>query len=406
MKNLIKNMLKTLITITLLGIQAGYSIEEETGEKFCDESFYPGESCVVGREEKGTESEFLRWQDRPIELQNKIDEVYKNLSSKKNGQWAYNGFKQYLLALIDEKKLALHLIQSNPRRKEFYFMDIGAGRLQWGDALAHYINEEGKGIAEDVKVHIIGIRGESYGGEEVTHIGRCTIYKLGAFKIENLEKEFEEKGWDIKGKVDMIVSSWTFRHLVDGAGTFKQAFDSLVPYTGLMLFDGFVSAIGNQIEEGSGLVTEGLRLLSEVGENIEILLADTGQPFLTNRQDGQGRIINTFIIQRSSDNELKLPIKYKGALPFQFNYQVDSVSKTVASFERSPSAAEYEKRYDPTCEKSIKDFFLDKKYSTLYGDKELFNFFSQNMLFDDWLIKVLGLNHSEECCVYIKVNKK
>ena len=106
-----------------------------------------------------------------------------------------------------------------PSCKDFYALDIGAGNYQWGRKLAQYLNAK-TNLPKDVTRHIIGIRGETNLDEAVTKVGQCTLYEFGQFQVETLSDEFTKQGLQLANKVDLVVSSRCFRHLVDPVGTF------------------------------------------------------------------------------------------------------------------------------------------------------------------------------------------
>src|SRR3990167_3976128 len=158
----------------------------------------------------------LNWQNRPDDIKAKIDSAFLNVSSHSSlYNWTYNGSNTYSLASVSETKLAHHLMVSNPEQKEFNFLDLGAGEFQFGDYLAQQINKF-TDIPDDVKANIIGVRAEEYEGEECSTIGKCTIFKLGKFKLENMEEEeekFKKKYFPLTNNIDVTVTSWCFRHL-------------------------------------------------------------------------------------------------------------------------------------------------------------------------------------------------
>lgn len=305
-------------------------------------------------------SEHLEWQGRPDMLKHKIESCYTGLSSQTSGGWNYNGKQHYTIAGVEEEKLAHHIIISQPDQKDFYFLDIGAGDFQWGDYLANYINNR-KDIAEkDIKVHIIGIRGEQSLEPEESVKGKCIIYKLGAFKIEELESTFKAKGFDFKNKIDLIVSSWAFRHLVDPVGTLVQAYNHLRPDTGLFFFDGFFFGYDTQKDALEGMVPY---------LNMSTLLLDTKAPFLIDPDNG-GRAINQFILKRVGEALLELPLKYDTYQYIGNSYQVSSEVMTI--FKRtSPVLDISEFQFIPSME----------TYDKLCGDQALFNYFRDNKLF-------------------------
>lgn len=301
----------------------------------------------------------LKWQDRPTEIQNKISQTFSYLSSKSGGTWLFNGSEYYIHADVDTEKLAKHLMTSNPNQKEFYFLDIGAGNFEWGDHLAGIINEF-TGIADDVKVNIIGVRGEQYNGEKFTTVGKCNIFKLGQFKIENLEEAFKKINLDLTDKIDCIYTRWTFRHLVDPVGTLEQAYNLLKPKTGLFFGDGFFYSLNGQSAKDI--------LTNARFDNITRLLLDMKVQFLIEPHDST-RAINRFVFKRNADGPLNLPLKYTGMVYVGDACQV--YSQVATAFEHiGPEPTWIGESPYPT-----------RMYDKLCGNLDFFNFFKNNSLF-------------------------
>lgn len=186
---------------------------------------------------------------RPSEIQAEIDSNFEELAKLEDSGWGiFNGRSKYNLCGIDDHLLAKQLIlQAYPARKEFVFIDIGAGNFSWGHALSDYINNEPQ-FPKDIQVKILSLRGEQNNGEKIVKKGVCEEHNLGEFPVENLLDSLEKQNFALGNKVDLIVSSWCFRHLVDPIGTLFQTFELLNP-KGLMALDGFMFLNGNEPRE-------------------------------------------------------------------------------------------------------------------------------------------------------------
>lgn len=178
----------------------------------------------------------LHWKNRPKAITEKIDRVFSSLTHDTKSSWGlYNGDMSYQIGGLDDTKMIARTIEHAPAtQKEFVFLDIGAGNFQWIDHMVKVVNT--LSLDPKIQVHFIGVRGERYLGESFFEIGICKIHKLGGVKIEELSRQFETLG--LPDKIDIIVSRWTFRHLVDPVGTFQQAYNLLRP-GGLIALDGF-----------------------------------------------------------------------------------------------------------------------------------------------------------------------
>ena len=168
---------------------------------------------------------YLSWKERTSEINHSIYRAFQAIVSDTKSEWGrFNGNDTYSIGGIKEHKLMRKIIQEAPSgTKDFYALDIGAGNYQWGRELAKYLNEK-KDIPKDATIHIIGIRGETNLDKVVTELGQCRLYEFGQFQIETLMDEFQKLGLQLANKVDLVVSRWCFRHLVDPVGTFTQAY--------------------------------------------------------------------------------------------------------------------------------------------------------------------------------------
>lgn len=186
---------------------------------------------------------------RPSEIQSEIDSNFEKLAKLEDSGWGlFNGRSKYNLCGVDDHLLAKQLIlQAYPARKEFVFMDIGAGNFSWSHALSDYINNEPQ-FPKDIQVKILSLRGEQNNEEKIIQTGVCEEHYLGEFPVENLLDTLEKQNFALGNKVDLIVSSWCFRHLVDPVGTLFQTFELLNP-EGLMALDGFMFLNGNEPRE-------------------------------------------------------------------------------------------------------------------------------------------------------------
>ena len=82
------------------------------------------------------------------------------------------------------------------------------------------------------------------------------FFKFNQFKIENISDELAKRGFNLENKVDLVVSNWTLRHLVDPFGTLKQIYGFLTPTGGKFLSNGFLfkfSELNEKLESESSL---------------------------------------------------------------------------------------------------------------------------------------------------------
>jgi ankyrin repeat protein len=254
---------------------------------------------------------------------------------------------------VDEYELMKKIIQqAPPEQKEFWALDIGAGNFEWSAGLANYLEKQSD-FPKDIRVHILGVRGESFGEPREVSTGRCTVYNLGAFKVEKIFDAFRKRGFELENKLDLAVTHWCFRHLVDPTGTFIQIFNLLVPGRGFFLLDGFYF-----LDEKTALENwDGNQAMTQ-------LLVDTKVPFLT-RFYNSSRSLNQFILQRPNADTCRLPMSYIGYEYVSDLWQV-GFHNVVTRFKREPK------------EGDLTEVNLSRNYWNLYGDKKMYKWLKEN----------------------------
>lgn len=307
---------------------------------------------------------YLHWQQRPKDVQDRIDCVFKALSAQNKSNWgAFNGFDSYTIANINDRSLIKQIIEDgvNEGQIEFYFLEIGAGNFQWEVSIASFINSQ-IDLAPHIKVHIFGVRGEG-GEEKIEEFKNCTVYKLTAFKVENLFEEFQARGYFLGKKFDCIISTWCLRHLVDPLGTFIQVFDDLLaPKKGFFIFDGF-----NMIDKDTSI--SNFKKSFQPYSNLMTMLFQTKAPFLLKKENFAGCRWQ-FLMKKADDQPCQLKMSYQRVEDYN-NSHVGSNS--ITRFDLNGKRFEAE--------------FLQRKPGSyiIYGnDNELYNWVEKNNLFDNW----------------------
>lgn len=245
---------------------------------------------------------YLDWKQRTLEIQTKVTSDFDALKKYDHSMWGVNGDDEYNLITIRDHLLAERIIRdAPPTQKDFYFLDIGAGDFQWGDALAKYLNSL-KDIRKDATFHIISVGGESYNGEKLRESGQCKIYNLGGFKVEELEAEFPKVGLNLKNRVDLAVSRLCFTHLVDPVGTLAQTFNLLRPGSGILLSQNFKYYLQDS---------------DTPKECIVPILEDLRAPYLMWRIPAT---VEEYLIKKPNDRPARIPMRYlevfKGSVRF------------------------------------------------------------------------------------------
>jgi len=265
----------------------------------------------------------LHWSQRPPELVQRIQSAFEAISQETSSAWgAYNGSKTYGICGVDEHKLMKRLIlEAPPEQKDFYILEIGAGNFQWENGFADYLNKQ-TDLPSDIRIHIIGIRGEQYLDNPIEENGRCKIYRLGGFKVEELESEFKKLRLDLNNKIDLAASNWCIRHLADPTGTVLQTYHLLRPKTGILLVDGFFFLYQNQSL---------YKNCDDQIVRINRLFLATRAPFITQLNDG-GQCLNHYMLRRIDGASLQIPMQYDSTEAIdRTGYQIGS--ETVTSFK-------------------------------------------------------------------------
>lgn len=279
---------------------------------------------------------------RPKPITDKIDAIFQDLSRQTKSGWGlFNGDlnvdrqNDYLFcAAYKAKEMITQLIQEAPSdQKDFYILDVGAGEFGWGEVVANHLNKQSD-LRKDIQIHILGVRGERFTGEPVIEKGRCKLYRMGAFKVEEIADQFRKHKLDVDNKIDFAISHWCLRHLVDPVGTFEQIYNLLRPQKGMALLDGFRYGI----EKNDRAV---------YGSMVQLFL-DTTAPFLASGFRAFNTL-NHFLLRRPDDSPCRLPLEYT-ELKETNDPQVSSGVVTIFKRKKEEDAVflrEYEMMGDP-----------------------------------------------------------
>jgi len=318
-----------------------------------------------------SDTKSLDSRDRPEGLKMRIASAFAYIAENTSSKWGlYNGSSRgYALFRADEYGLMESIVRkAPPEQTDFYALDIGCGNFQWGTGLAKHFDEL-TDLPRPFTLHILNVRGEKYLEEPVSETSRCKLYKLGAFKIEELFEQFKSKGLDLENKVDLIVSRWAFRHLADPVGTFSQAYDLLRPGSGILSIDGFFSLDSGDVED--------IKLL-DYNERMVRLFLDTKARFLFRPYEYR-HSLGHFMLQRPDASKCELPMKYAGL--HDVDYKWDIGSRCITVFSRVPQAFDHKERLDLSR-------YLDEHpgESVIQGDQSFYESLKQNGIIDAALI--------------------
>jgi SAM-dependent methyltransferase len=320
----------------------------------------------------------LDWTQRPEALRTKITEAFCKVNKDTESKWGlYNGSDEYVMLQTQDNNLVEAIIRNAPKtQKEFWFLDIGAGNFDWGrwrkwflkDHLArpwplNCCQQKQSWLPRDIKINIVGIRGEQNSESKAAQLAdNIRVYNIGSFRVEDLHQEFQRVfGYSLEGRIDLIVTHWCFRHLVDPVGTFVQAYNLLRPGSGLFFFDGFFflpeqETIGN-VNPVKTMIT---------------LLEETQAPFLMQKHDSC-RSLPHFVVRRPSSEPCRLLMNYFSSDHMPWGYQVGSGQVT-----------RFTKPYQDAAQ-SGKFFRWKRGDTTVYGDKPLFDWLmTHNVFWKGW----------------------
>ena len=297
----------------------------------------------------------------------KTTEILSSTDSKLNKfTWTKHGSITYQNMLVPEADLVKQIIVNNYRngQKEFVILEPGAGSFHAIEIIAKAINKatlEGM-LPNDISVTIIGTRAEPNLLNENTNIQNCDLYKLGNFKYENLLQAIHDKGFDhIIGKVDFIFSNYTWQHFYDWVGTLVDTYKLLKPL-GIMMYHHKnlleLQYDDNTETEHGPLQTTEFIVNTLHSQNNEILV----------KQHPDGSYYSTIITFRKHTDELLIPMSYH---PSNYlnrnNYTIKLISSNM---KHLPSTS-------AECFKEVSD--EGRKYK-IFGDKSLFALISETLL--------------------------
>jgi 2-polyprenyl-3-methyl-5-hydroxy-6-metoxy-1,4-benzoquinol methylase len=290
--------------------------------------------------------------DRPNEVQKEVDLAFKELNSSP-AWWCYNGQESYQLVAINDAKMIRHIASRTDGKKDVYLLDVGCGKCRWGNQAAKLISSE---FSQSSKhFHIISLTGEKESEAGIETQGNVTHYKFNQFKIENIEELLKEKNLNLTNQVDLIVSNWTLRHLVDPIGTLKQLYNLLTPKNGYLLSsDLLFSAIGSNSTLLDGEVL--CKVFSQQN-SMKMLFSRTS------RDDSKKY---EFLLLRDNEAPFDLPLKYTGKFA-SGGTRYDRISDQFCTYQLTSPIDDIDLSFEKD---RYYGFYGDKKSKELYVDLE------------------------------------
>lgn len=281
--------------------------------------------------------------DRPMQVQENCDRSFEGNKKIGQGSWLYDGSSDYYgLVDLDEDELFQQLAHKNYKEDNIYIIDVGCGRGGWGKHAFDVLKDD-KYNKSGKHFHIFNLTGAEECEDLIEHKGNVTLYQFNQFKIENIDEELVKKGFNLKGKVNLIVSNWALRHVVDPFGTVERMYGLLSSKQGKLMSNGFLFKLNDKDE------IQGFPFTNE-----NILIASNATCLF--KYYKVGRDIGHFLLERNDNKELEIPLEYNGDT-HHIGPWWQNGSEKVTVFNK--------KNLDKT---NIEYMYMDEK-ETIYCDK-------------------------------------
>jgi hypothetical protein len=259
---------------------------------------------------------------RPKAVQAAIDKAFEEIKNKKSG-WGFDGsFDSYgILGLNDD--LVLKNLASKKGKDDIYIIDAGCAQGAWGEHAMKVLLESEVCRNSGKRFHIFSITGGQECTKKNTTKDNVTLYIFNQFKIENIDEEFSRRGLDLSNKVDLIVSHWTLRHLIDPLGTLKRMYGLLTPLQGMLLANDFFFTFDSKTVDAEAVETFPCQKWNFLDPNVVSLFGNY-HDFNSN--------VGQFLLMRTNNQELEIPFEYAGdvcELPSNFTEQTFGRCLTV-----------------------------------------------------------------------------
>jgi len=249
---------------------------------------------------KCSDKESIGLDNRPPEIQVAIDNFFKERMNTGPQRWLYNGSEAYGLLGLEDDKMLRNLAFENPDKKDIYIIDVGCSRGDWGENALWILWKDEACKKSGKRYHIFSLTGGKECDEIILRREHVTLYQFNQFKIENIDEELSKRGFNLKNNVDLIVSRWTLRHLVDPFGTLKRMYGLLTPAQGKLMSNGFLFMFNG---------SDAIRSFPEDHPNI---LSHTNTVLFDDNRYGRdiGHFILHFLLVRNDINDLRIPLAY------------------------------------------------------------------------------------------------
>jgi hypothetical protein len=260
--------------------------------------------------------------ERPPHVQAAVDKAFEANKDATWADWLCCGSDYYELVGLNDDNLLKNLALDNRQKKDIYIIDLGGGKGDWGRHAMDVLQSEAH-KKSGKRFHIFSVTGGKECDEAAQKKGNVTLYQFNQFKIENLDEEFSKRGFNLKDNVDLIVSNWTLRHLVDPFGTLKRMYGLLTPIKGKLMSNGFLFMFNDSPD------------LKTFPLNNENILAQSNATVLF-RDYRKQRDTGQFLLVRGDKNELRIPLEYTDKVQSITGYLNQNASNVVTVFSKLP----------------------------------------------------------------------
>ncbi len=301
---------------------------------------------------------------RPKKVQKEVDWAFEKNSKTPEGGWGlYNGSPWYGILGIDEENLLAHLVSLG--KKDIHIMDVGCGDGRWGHNIKRMLETKYKDV--NTKFHIFSITGGKECQEDTLVSGNIILHQFNQFKVENIDEELAKRGFDLNDKIDIIISRWALRHLVDPFGTVDKLYGLLTPEQGKLLSNGFLFKLNNSDTVIGCPAYTGSFILAH--SNATALFLDYSA--------GKGGDVGEFLLERNDTRSLNLPLHYTGSTGHLYgNHQCASDRITEFVVEKGDESDESKKKKMEKLDDRDR-FCLDEQCKDLYMRLKQYGLFKQ-----------------------------
>lgn len=262
--------------------------------------------------------------DRPVEVRSAIDKTFDAFKNMSN--WGEcSGTNNYRLLGIDDD-LLIKSVVFGKTGQDIYIIDVGCGNGEWGLHALEFLQQN----KSNNRIHIYSLTGGNECENKTVFKGNAILYQFNQFNIDNIDEGFVEKGLNLKGKIDLIVSRRSIQYFSDQFGTIKQMANLLTPSHGVLFSDGFLFGLEGR-NSWSQFPRNSRNGLNSTN-HCNIFSNNSGFDVLFMRRDDDKDATEHFVLRRKSIKEIDLPLSYAGVVPHPFDRELLKMAMVKKKF--------------------------------------------------------------------------